>query len=109
MRLLLLRFLYNRWLVALLHGDDVFLTLPHPKVTAAQDGRAIDSYKAHNAGVRRRIPKRRLLELDLGSPKDAAGNPSASSSGPRRATAPTRVACPSRRPTRARRCAPKFR
>ena len=39
--------------------------MPHPKVTAAQDGRAIDSYKAHNAGVRRRIPKRQLLELDL--------------------------------------------
>lgn len=56
---------YNRWLMALLHGDDAFLTLPHPKVTAAQDGRAIDSYKAHNAGVRRRIPKRQLLELDL--------------------------------------------
>ena len=56
---------YNRWLMAVLHGDKTFLSLPHPQVTAAQDHRAIESYKAHNDGVRRLIPRKQLLEIDL--------------------------------------------
>lgn len=56
---------YNRWLMALLHQDDAFLTMPHPQVTEAQDDRAAHSYEEHNAGVRRVIPPSQLLEIDL--------------------------------------------
>jgi len=57
---------YNRWLMAILHGgDDAFLTMPHPQVTAAQDHRATESYLAHNDAVRRLIPNKQLLEIDL--------------------------------------------
>jgi len=56
---------YQRWLMAILHNDERFLRIPHPQVTAAQDHRAIESYKAHNDGVRRLIPREQLLEINL--------------------------------------------
>ena len=51
--------------MAILHGDKTFLSIPNPQVSAAQDHRAIESYKAHNDGVRRLIPSKQLLEIDL--------------------------------------------